>query len=327
MSNKLLILELDGRLGNQLFIFATGYGLAKRLESDLAFTSHKIPREDFLLHQIVSSYREATPSELLKVGKYPLNNSLLQKVNQKGVNFIRSLQGRKPTVFVKDYALAFDYDPNVLTLDLPVYLVGLFQNEQYFMDYGTDLYNAIFPNFRQSPQVTQLLESVKRPIVAVSFRRGSYNALGWSLPLQYYDNALTYLQENAEIGTLILFGDDWDFVKLISERWSKSYDICNALLLGADPISQLALMANCEHCVVANSSFSWWGAWFGDQQYKNQSRVVVAPDNWISGGVLPTGDSSGPNKIIPDRWIKLPIELESARSQVREIARFESGKL
>jgi len=314
-------MELEGRVGNQLFNFAAGYALAKQLGADLAFSSHKILPEDLLLPQMIGSlYREATPSELFKVGKYPYKLILQQKLNRKIVNITRQFQGYRPAQFSMDSILAFDYDATVLTLDLPAYITGFFQNEQYFADYSTEIYTAAFSQLNKTSQISQLPKSIKHPVVAVSFRRGNYNPLGWSLPLHFYDRALDYLKEHTTIGTLLLFGDDWDFLDLVGERWSRSHSVFNALTLGSDPISQLSLMADSEHCIVANSTFSWWGAWFGDQQHQNHHRIVIAPKEWISGG---TNNPAG--KIIPDRWVKLPLESEPERSSAVSIARFENN--
>ncbi len=323
MHEKLLIMELDGRLGNQLFIFAVGYALARELNAILVFSSLKIQPKDLLLPQVIGSlYREATKSELLEVGKYPYKNIFLQKINRKIVNLIRQLQGDKPAIFSKDSSLAFDYDPETLSLDLPVYLTGFFQNEKYFSHHSAEIFSAVFSHLNQTSKASQLLEPIEHPVVAISFRRGEYNSIGWSLPLEYYDRALDYLNEHTTIGTLLLFGDDWDFLDLVGERWSNSYSVLSALTLGSDPISQLSLMSDCEHCIVANSSFSWWGAWFGDWRYRDTARIVIAPDGWINGGLKSLTNS---NQILPDRWVKLQFDNEPQRELAISIARFEDG--
>lgn len=328
MHDKLLIMELDGRLGNQLFIFAVGYALAKHLGAELAFSSLKILPTDLLLPQVIGPlYREASPQELLRVGKYPYKASiwqdLLQRGNLKLVNLIRQFQKRKPAVFSVDHTLAYDYNDDVLKLDLPVYLSGFFQHEQYFSNYSAEISAAVFSHLEQTSQALLMPTSIKHPVVAVSFRRGDYNSMGWALPFSYYERALTYLEKHASIGTLLLFGDDWDFLSLVNEKWSRSYAVFNALSLGSDAISQLSLMSECEHCVVANSSFSWWGAWFGDQRYQNQNRIVISPEDWVNGGIVPINNS---DKLIPSRWIKISREEEVSQSTVVSMSRFENVK-
>lgn len=309
MNKEFLIMDLDGRLGNQLFIFAAGYALAKELNAELVFSSSKVPSQDLLLPQIVGSlYREATPSELLSVGKYPYQKEWLRKVNRKSINAIRKLQGRKSAIFSKDHTLTFDYDPDVLSLDLPVYISGFFQNEKYFVDYSNEIFDAIWMNLKDKFQALKIPETLDHPLIAVSFRRGEYNSIGWSMPLQFYERALTYLKEYASVGTLLLFSDDLDFVELLEEKWSRSYSVLNALKFGLDPMSQLFLMSNCEHCVISNSTFAWWAAWLGDQKYKNQHRVVIAPEGWLKGGKIYLKD---PYQILLDRWIQMPTHRET----------------
>jgi len=157
MDKRFLIMELEGRVGNQLFNFAAGYALAKQLGADLAFSSHKILPEDLLLPQMIGSlYREATPSELFKVGKYPQEPILWQKLNRKVVNITRQLQSYKPAQFSMDHTLAFEHETTSLTLDLPVYITGFFQNEQYFADYSTEIYTAAFSMLNKTSQVPQI---------------------------------------------------------------------------------------------------------------------------------------------------------------------------
>lgn len=117
-SKRLLIMELDGRLGNQLFIFAVGYALAQSLNAELVFSSFKTKPKYLLLPKIIGySYREAATAELFEVGKYPYKTIFLQKVNRKFVNIIRNIKGRKPAIFSKDATLAFDYDIETLNLE------------------------------------------------------------------------------------------------------------------------------------------------------------------------------------------------------------------
>ena len=66
------------------------------------------------------------------------------------------------------------------------------------------------------------------------------------------------------------------------------------LELGSDPITQLSAMARCDHAIIANSSFAWWGAWLGDQLASGPHRTVVAPEEY---GV--------PDRF-PSRWLTVP---------------------
>jgi hypothetical protein len=78
----------------------------------------------------------------------------------------------------------------------------------------------------------------------------------------------------------VLFGDDPGFVELFAERArQRNHRVFNALDLGTDPIHQLEWLSECEHAIVPDSSFAWWGAWLGDRR-GDPGRLVIAPSEW-----------------------------------------------
>jgi hypothetical protein len=174
------------------------------------------------------------------------------------------------------------YLPQVFELDPPVQLVGFYQSERYFAEYADDIVASLSLPSTQLPQ-----RPSRTPTVGVSFRRGDYNVLGWALPMKYYEDALRFVTERVGQITMVLFGDDPDFVALAAEHLSRFGDTINAFNVTADPIAHLGLMAQCEHHVVANSTLAWWGAWLGDQCHE-PDRVVVAPAEYVGGDRVPS---------------------------------------
>ena len=319
---QLIIIKLTGRLGNQLFLFSVGYALAKKLGADLAFHSCGIKAEDLLLPKLVSHhYREATNQELRSVGilniyevelfsdrkeKDYLSKKIFDKIGNiifsRLVSIARSFQKCKSANFNEKENFKFKKDPALLQVDLPVYISGYFQSEEYFLDYSQEIVAAI----NWSPQIAKLAISFQRPIVAISFRRGDYNIYNGTLPIQYYEKSLIHLKSMVTPGTLLLFGDDDDFVELMEDRWSVHNKVVNAkklLVKSESPIiDQLLLMTECDHFIIANSTFSWLGAWLCEQKHPNKERVVIAPENWIGGSSINS---------LPERWIKILSERAS----------------
>jgi hypothetical protein len=183
------------------------------------------------------------------------------------------------------------FRPWLYDCDLPVYLQGHLQSERYFEAYTEEIAASI-----AWPDVP--LATLPRPAVGVSFRRGDYEPLGWTLPLRFYERAVECIAERVRNVHLVLFGDEPDFVALGAERLAQFGPVTNALTLGHDPISQLRLLSACDHCVIANSSFSWWGAWLGDQNHPS-GRIVIAH-------ALASGAGSG------DRWRRDHLRWERA---------------
>jgi hypothetical protein len=273
-----VVVELQGRLGNQLFQFASGYAVARRRDARLLFSARRVPAVDLLLPELIGDlYREPTATELLRVGAWGSDGpaaGLVGSATFHATRGARRLRGASPPSFVV-WNDTGRFRPEVFDLDLPVRLVGHLQTERYFVDVAEEIVDAV-----RLPPVPAAAQPSDRPTVGVSFRRGDYNTLGWALPLTYYERALGLIVERVGPVALVLFGDDPDFVELAGPRLAPFGAVTNALVLGADPIAQLAAMARCHHHVIANSSFAWWGAWLGDQRGE-PGRLVVAPTEFV----------------------------------------------
>lgn len=291
MTGDYVVVELQGRLGNQLFQFASGYGVAQHAGARLYFTSWRVPPGDLVLPDVIGdAYREPSTRELLRVGACPDSvpgaravRAAAWRVTRVG----RRLRHRPPpSLVVWDDTGRFR--PEVLEVAPPVRLVGHLQSERYFADVAPDVRAAI-----RLPEPAAI-GSGDRPRVAVSFRRGDYNTMGWALPLDYYERAMDLVAGRVGPATVVCFGDDPAFVALMGDRLARYGDVVDAVALGADPLAQLALMRTCDHHVIANSSFAWWGAWLGADPATGE-HLVVAPAEFAGGGDR-----------LPDRWTTLP---------------------
>ena len=131
--------------------------------------------------------------------------------------------------------------------------------------------------------------------VMVHVRRGDYVSLaaaaanhGTCTP-EYYRAALDLLRQTVPAPTLFVFSDDpaWATANL-------RFDVPTRYVSHnppSEPDQDLRLMSACRHAIIANSSFSWWGAWLG----QGERRVVIAPSRWFADG-RPTPD------LIPTDW-------------------------
>jgi hypothetical protein len=180
------------------------------------------------------------------------------------------------------------YRADLSSIDLPAYVRGYLQSERYF----ADVTPALVGRLRLRPPPPMPLPADARPLVALSFRRGDYVRLGWALPFSYYERALEALVCEVPDPRFIVFGDDPLFLRLAIEWVARFGPATNAFDLAADELSHLAIYRQCDHCVIANSSFAWWGAWLGDQVPRSRDRIVMAPEEYRR---------FGPD-IVPDRW-------------------------
>jgi hypothetical protein len=292
MSDRYVVAELHGRLGNQLFQFASAYGIARRRDARLVFASAPVPPDDLLLPKLLGThYREATPRELLGVGKLayrvPMRRAFASLL-YRGSRAWRRARGRTPPS-ITHWDNTGRFRPVLDALDLPVYLQGHLQSECYFADFADDI--AAWIAWPASSGVPEL----PRPAIGVSVRRGDYEPLGWTVPLDFYERAVECITRRVDASHVVLFGDEPEFVATAAIRLAKFGPVTDTVALGHGPISQLHLLSMCDHCVIANSSFSWWGAWLGDQYARDPGRIVVAPREY--------GEQ---NDRIPPRWETIP---------------------
>lgn len=157
---------------------------------------------------------------------------------------------------------------------------GYFQSEKYFAHCTRDLRRAL--RFRPSvkyragvaaAQVMGLRRFSGPPTISMHVRRGDYVALPDNHPLcseEYYRRAIDYIEAQVGSARVLVFSDDIEWCRTVFAgpkfRFSE----------GNDQATDLALMARCDHHVIANSSFSWWGAWLSP----NDKKLVVAPRIW-----------------------------------------------
>jgi hypothetical protein len=295
---RYVVMGLRGGLGNQLFQFASGYGIARHLGATLLFDDTLLPDSERWLPGLVGPiYRQASRKQLLRVGVWHATKSVrdhaIRAALVRVVDRSRHARGMTPRSlpFYDSPGSAGRYEPTVLSMDLPTELLGWFQTERYFADVAHEVVEHL-----RLPDV-QLHPPTSRPVVALSFRRGDYVRMGWELPFSYYERALELVMEKVPDATFLVFGDDREFVRMATEWVTRYGPATNAYDFSDGALDQLVLASRCDHAVIANSSYAWWGAWLGDQRAESASRLVLAPVEYR--------ERFGPD-ILPDRWIAVP---------------------
>jgi glycosyl transferase family 11 len=306
--SRYVVVALRGGLGNQLFQYASGLGLATVLRADLRFDSAELwAGEEWLPRIVGERYQEADARELARLGitrgGSTLRDRAVRRAVRQGVETERRLRGMTPPIVPAgdDSDDPGRYREELSSIDLPAYVRGYLQSERYFAGVTPELVDQLrLP----APPVRARVDA--RPLVAVSFRRGDYVRLGWALPFGYYEHALEALAREVADPRFVVFGDDPLFLRLAIDWVSRFGPATNAYDLAGDELSHLALYQQCDHCVIANSSFAWWGAWLGDQEHRSSDRIVIAPREY---------HRFGPD-IVPDRWRLIPGDGASSGREV-----------
>lgn len=194
---------------------------------------------------------------------------------------------------------SFGFDASVSTLPDGITLNGYFQSERYFCDHDAAIREDF--RFRAEPDganraVLAMIES--STAVAVHVRRGDY-ATDPATTAHHGLASLDYYAEAARAVAAVV-GDPRFFVFSDDPAWCRAHlaFLGNAVVVdhnGPDRAGEdLRLMTACRHHIIANSTFSWWGAWLG----RGADQVVVAPRRWFAGAGHETAD------LCPARWLR-----------------------
>jgi hypothetical protein len=193
------------------------------------------------------------------------------------------------------YQEGMRYDEKYFNLGLQrsMAMVGYWQSEQYFKNVIPKVLQAFQFKDPLSPTAAYWLDEIGNSCCDATFlhvRRKDYVGLQnvHGMPtLKYYSEALTQVPH----GPVYVFSDDIE--------WCRQSFLGHGFhfVEGTTKFEDLQLMKACRHAIIANSSFSWWGAWLGDCW---QPRTVIAPKQWFNpaAGIDDTD-------IVPARWRKM----------------------
>jgi len=270
---------LMGGCANQIFQYATGLALARRLGVDLKLD--------------VSWYETATPDQ---PRRYSLG--LFKGVDARVVH---SLLGQ----IIREEG--FPYQPALFeNARRKCSLVGYWQCEKYFFELRDELRERLLPGeplpARSLATERAILDAGERSVF-VTVRRTDYlgNPYHVVLPMDYYREAAALIAAKVPDPVFFVFSDDPEWCEAnfkLSYRTTiaGNFDRTAGQHLGRED-AELYLMRVCSHAIMANSSYSWWGAWLGADI---KGGMVIAPKSWF--GLAAKYD---PRDIVPARWIRL----------------------
>jgi hypothetical protein len=175
-------------------------------------------------------------------------------------------------------------------------LVGYFQSYRHFEHTRKELLTEFsIGRFLDDAAMPYVDLCSSERMVSVHIRRGDYLGLpGFSMvkPDLYYSRAMRYVRERVEGIRFLVVSDDLDWCRR-SPLFEKDCLFAKFEDAATAPLRELALMAQCRHNIIGNSSYAWWGAWLNE----NADRMVIAPEHWI------LGRRSVDLEIIPKDWV------------------------
>jgi hypothetical protein len=292
----MVISQILGGLGNQMFQYAAGRALSLDLESGMqldlrGFKGYAL-HNGFEIGRVFFAPVEVAKSidvkELLGWRSGVLTRKILKRTKSS------TLHG--PNLAIEPH---FNYWPRLRKFGPSCYLMGYWQSEKYFYDYEQTIRSDFsFQIPLEAENLKNLLLMENCNSVSLHVRRGDYLSHAPTAKMfnvcsiDYYRDAIAYIAAQVPSPNFFVFSDDLQWARNnIRTPYPTEYIVGNN---GVHSYIDMQLMSSCKHHIIANSTFSWWGAWLNPARQK----IVIAPKNWFCNG---TNDED----LIPEQWIRL----------------------
>ncbi|WP_207477535.1 alpha-1,2-fucosyltransferase [Arenibaculum pallidiluteum] len=253
----------NGRLGNQMFQLAALYARAKSGGFDL-----RLPLEN-------TSFRPLGPADAQTGNPMPVKLDLFDAFDL-NTDCLRPLEQIRSHIKFLFNEPGFEYSADVLRTPDGTAFRGYFQSFRYFLECAADVRRLFTFKNAWRLEAESYLRDVRRgdcELVSLHVRRTDYVGaanLHYALQNEYYRVAADRVGAGRRF---LIFSDDLDWCR---EEFS---DLEAQYVETTSPYIDLQIMAMCDHHIIANSSYSWWGAWLNP----TQSKTVIYPRQWFAG--------------------------------------------
>jgi hypothetical protein len=300
MKINMKFVALTGGLGNQMFIYAFCEELRARGQNASLFIQHrtnlkKYGHQGYELEKLFDVQAHNKYTSKPAVFLLMLYSQFLRIVPVRFRNLLYKLVGIH-TVMVQEN---FIYYPEVFNFKNHNELFrGTWQSEQFFANSKADIRKRFcFKQNLLSEQTKLIAQQMQSEIsVSIHIRRGDYlsnqyiNGFAGVCTMEYYTKAKDHIKSQVKEPRFYIFTDDSTWV-------NENFKLENAVYvqhnIGSDSWQDMYLMSQCKHNIIANSSFSWWGAWLNS----NPDKIVIAPQKWWR---LFENDD-----VVPLEWIRM----------------------
>ncbi len=281
----MIVTRLISGLGNQLLQYAIGRQLSIIKEVPLKLDTSFFTDQNLRSYKLDHFNIDAQVAIESDINPFKKEIKRYQDLHQQTSISAKVYRKLEPVFFPKHTKNYFKestwwiLEPNIFKTPKDVYIDGYWQHYKYFENMPAQIFKELTFKEPLNGEAENWQSRIKNDpfSVAVHIRRGDYvtdsgaNYLMGVLPLTYYQKAINYMEQKVLSPTFYFFSDDLDWVKQHVKTNSLNYYVYN----NPDYID-LKLMQNCSHNIIANSTFSWWGAVLNSNPHK----VIIAPDKW-----------------------------------------------
>lgn len=283
----MIIVELNGGLGNQMFQYALYLQLKKNGRNVKIDKSSRYEPDAYRHFGLEAFDIEKNYAALNEISQYTDESSEFSH------RLRRKLLGKKEKIFneadEKFLGEIFEQREGIVT--------GFWQSEQYFKGVKEQIWMLYNKERVLDSTNYEILKDIKNTnSVSVHIRRGDYTwndifaVFGGICTAEYYEKAISYFRSKYKDSKFYIFTNEPEWAR-------QNYGEDDCLTVGCNGEEKgyldLYLMSFCKHHIIANSSFSWWGAWLG----RNKDKEVVAPNKW--------NNKKNDTKIFCEGWIRI----------------------
>ena len=293
----MVISKIIGGLGNQMFQYAAGYSLAKKINEEF-----KIDLRFF------KNYNLHNGSELGSVFSISANNASTEDIKKvlgwrKSPIILNILEKKKCPLLngskcIMEYG--FEYWPFIQRIKTDCYLTGYWQSDKYFNDYSSEIRKQFVfkkPIDAINSEIASAISSCNS--VSLHVRRGDYANNQKTLEIHglcsvdFYKEAIAYIDKTVSNPIYYIFSDDIEWAK----NNIKISSLCHYINHnnGKESYNDMRLISLCKSHIISNSTFSWWGAWLS----VSNNKIVIMPKQWFADKSIITRD------IVPHSWITI----------------------
>lgn len=285
----MIIADIFGGLGNQMFQYATAYRLALNMNTELVLNTSALKYDT---------------KRSFGLKPFWINNQVIDFNIQEASRLKKYVYGIPTKTNRYKEQEEFVYDPNLILLKGHYHISGYWQNPAYFEDIR-EVISSVFSLRSISLDFVKMRLAVREmPSLSLHVRRGDFignpsiNSIHDVCDIHYYINAIETFRQlfGTDQHSLFVFSDDPYWCRQHFAHYKNVHFVKS--LTDAE---ELILMSECHHNITANSTFSWWGAWLN----KNPDKIVITPETWLKNCDLKY------QNLLPEKWVKLGVYFET----------------
>lgn len=289
----MVVVKLMGGLGNQMFQFAFGLAVAKERNEKMFLD----------ISSLVNKELEGNNPRDYELGIFTYHVQKTNILRSKYQIFFLKLLKKMNFSFLLSHIIEGKNVELLKEKQCVTYLEGYWQSEDYFKKYEPEIKKCFEFRPNSSEENKTLLNKISsKNSVSIHVRRGDYvsdyqtNQFHGVSSMEYYEQAIIYLKKKLIKPFFFVFSDDPEWV-LQNFNLDKNESEIVDFNFGNKSFEDLRLMKSCEHNIIANSSFSWWGAWLNS----NPQKIVIAPKKWFANSIK----ESQSQNIVPKEWKRI----------------------